>query len=184
MKKIRLKVGMAVCIACTMISSTSFAEVPQVDNGATNLPETQEEQTTTSNTETDKRFKQIGNSIVAADSKLTEEDIAEIKALAVDENGKPLNNSSSTSTQSSENTDVTRNYMDGIKKRTSNLPKNAKYFPFIQEGIPNWCYEQQPYNDNYFGPVMANPGTDIRFLATQPRTIFAGNCMCEGLKTF
>lgn len=36
--------------------------------------------------------------------------------------------------------------------RTTNLPKNASWFPYIVEGIPNWAYEQTPFDDNYFGP--------------------------------
>lgn len=41
----------------------------------------------------------------------------------------------------------------GNSKRTTNLPKNASKFPYIQEGVPNWCYEQQPWDDNYWGPA-------------------------------
>ena len=35
--------------------------------------------------------------------------------------------------------------------RTTNLPKNAHLFPYIVEGVPNWCYEQMPFDDNYYG---------------------------------
>ena len=38
--------------------------------------------------------------------------------------------------------------------RTTNLPKNAEWFPYIAEGVPNWAYEQQPYDDNYWGPSI------------------------------
>ena len=39
----------------------------------------------------------------------------------------------------------------GRKIRTTNLPKNAEQFPYIVEGVPNWAYEQQPWDDNYWG---------------------------------
>ncbi|NLK20597.1 MAG: copper amine oxidase N-terminal domain-containing protein [Epulopiscium sp.] len=46
----------------------------------------------------------------------------------------------------------------GRKSRTTNLPKNAKHFPYIAEGVPNWCYEQQPWNDNFFGTWVVDNG--------------------------
>jgi len=39
--------------------------------------------------------------------------------------------------------------------RTTNLPKNSEWFPYIAEGVPNWAYEQQPYDDNYWGPSIS-----------------------------
>ena len=41
----------------------------------------------------------------------------------------------------------------GNKIRTTNLPTNAKYFPYIQEGIPNWAYEQQSWGNNAWSPA-------------------------------
>jgi len=42
----------------------------------------------------------------------------------------------------------------GNKVRTTNLPANAKMFPYIREGVPNWAYERLAYawNDNGWGP--------------------------------
>lgn len=38
--------------------------------------------------------------------------------------------------------------------RTTNLPSNASMFPYIAEGVPNWCYEQQEkiWYNNAWGP--------------------------------
>jgi hypothetical protein len=39
--------------------------------------------------------------------------------------------------------------------RTTNLPSNANKFPYIAEGVPNWCYEQQEkiWTNNYWTPL-------------------------------
>lgn len=61
--------------------------------------------------------------------------------------------------------------------RTTNLPSNAKRFPYIQQGVPNWCYEQQPWDDNYWGPYYTKSLIEEKAskVLKFPSQVYAGN---------
>lgn len=70
----------------------------------------------------------------------------------------------------------------GRKMRTTNLPSNAKDFPYIAEGVPNWCYEIQPLimKNNCWGPSWYTDtglkGDTAAAVAEANSSLFPQNC--------
>lgn len=68
--------------------------------------------------------------------------------------------------------------------RTTNLPNNAARFPYVQQDVPNWAYEQQPWDDNYWGPYYRSDKLEGASKVSQfPNQVYAeGSTLASVIK--